>query len=139
MTTNVTTDKPFAGFAPGEHRKLLTNVHRWAHTNGWHWHECWGWVNAPYASEATVGVDWDPDVRTITVRRNDGSGIFRPTTYPTDSVRQAVDLLVAVGILPAQFSSAYAAGWHDGYFATAEDETAAEIRASWADREQVTR
>ena len=129
----------FPDFAPGEHRQLLADVHRWARTNGWNWRECWGWVNALYASEATLAVDWDTDTRTITVHRANGNAIFRPTTYPADTVCQAVDVLVAYGVLPVQLSSAYAAGWHDGYFADVEAETAAEIKASWTDREQVTR
>lgn len=31
--------------------------------------------------------------------------------YPVDSVREGVDVLVALGVLPAEMSSAYAAGW----------------------------
>ena len=100
----------FPDFAPGEHRQLLADVHRWARTNGWNWRECWGWVNALYASEATLAVDWDTDTRTITVHRANGNAIFRPTTYPADTVCQAVDVLVAYGVLPAQFSSAYDEG-----------------------------
>ena len=101
----------FPGFAPGEHRHLIADVHRWARTNGWNWHECWGWVNARYASNVTLGIDWDSDNSTVTVRA--GQVLLRPTTYPVGSVRQAVDLLVALDILPVQFSSAYEAGLHD--------------------------
>ncbi|MGW3608980.1 hypothetical protein ACWD6N_03675 [Micromonospora sp. NPDC005163] len=86
-------------------RQLLVEVHRWARANGWNWHECWGWVNARYASEATLAVGWDEG--TVTVRS--GVVLLRPTTYPVDSVTQAVDMLVTVGVLPAHLSSAYRA------------------------------
>lgn len=96
----------FPGFAPGDARHLLADVHRWARQNGWTWNEAWNWINDLYASDATIGVDWDTDTRTVTVHRNNGNGIFRPTTYPADTVRQAVDVLVTYGVLPARFSSA---------------------------------
>ena len=101
----------FPGFAPGEHRHLLADVHRWARTNGWNWHECWGWVNARYASDATLGIDWDNG--TVTVRA--GQVLLRPTTYPVGSVRQAVDMLVALDILPASFARAYRTGFEAGF------------------------
>ena len=125
MTTTTT---GFTNFAPGEHRQLLAAIHRWARTNGWNWHECWGWVNARYASEATLGVEWEDG--TVVIRS--GEVLLRSKTYPVDGVRQAVDLLFALDILPARYTRAYEAGWHDGYFADAEDETRAEIKASWA-------
>ncbi|WP_346536991.1 hypothetical protein [Micromonospora sp. DPT] len=101
----------FTGFKPGADRQLLADVHRWARTNGWNWHECWGWVNAPYASEATLAVEWD-DAGVLTIRR--GPVVFRPTRYDVDSVRQAIDMLVALDILPAHLSSQYQAGANDG-------------------------
>ena len=106
-----TTPTGFPGFAPGEHRHLIADVHRWARTNGWNWHECWGWVNARYASDATLGIDWDNG--TVTVRA--GQVLLRPTTYPVGSVRQAVDMLVALDILPASFARAYRTGFEAGF------------------------
>ena len=99
---------------PSTDRKLLADVHRWARTNGWTWNSAWCWQNATYATEATLAVEWDLDARTVIVRRGDGV-VFRPTTYPADTVREAVDLLVAIGILPARFARAYQAGVTAGF------------------------
>lgn len=102
---------------PTSDRQLLAEVHRWARTNGWTWNDVWGWINAPYASDATLTVEWD-DNGVITVRT--GPVVFRPTRYPVDTVRQAVDLLVTLDILPAKFASAYRAGVKAGFDAALE-------------------
>ena len=99
-------------------RQLLAAVHRWARTHGWH--ATWiGWANAPWAGDATAVVEWDHEE--LTVRRRpdaevgrqwpSGLGsVGRSERYPVTSVREAVDLLAALGVLPAELSSAYRAG-----------------------------
>lgn len=96
----------FPNFAPREYRKLLASIHNWARHTGWTWYPTWGWVSGSDLDHAECAVDWDPDTRTVTVRRNNGNGIYRPTVYPADTVRQAVDVLVTYWVLPARFSSA---------------------------------
>jgi hypothetical protein len=63
--------------------------------------------------DGRVAVNWEEGE--ITVFRADGRGQF-PTwgdRYRVESVRQAVDLLVALGVLPPEFATAYTAGWND--------------------------
>lgn len=102
------TNTAFPNFAPGEDRELLADVHRWARTNGWNWHEAWGWVNAHYVSDATLAVEWEDGP--LVIRSGEVLLLLKPKTYPVASVREAVDILVALRILPAHFSSAYEAG-----------------------------
>lgn len=102
----------FPGFAPGEHRKLIADLNKWRRTTGWTWGWIRGLVNADSTRNATIAVDWQPagnNPQGFTVaRRDDGTGRWTsPDFYPAADVRQAVDLLVAVGVLPARFSSAY--------------------------------
>lgn len=98
-------------------RQLLADIHRWARTNGWH---CtWiGWANAQLGREATTVVEWDHDE--LTVRRRPAAevgqqwpsglgSVGRGERYPVTSVREAVDILVALDVLPHRFSSAYRA------------------------------
>lgn len=98
-------------------RQLLVDVHQWARANGW---RCtWiGWGNAQISSSATTVVEWDHDE--LTVRRRPAAevgqqwpsglgSVGRRDRYPVTSVRQAVDFLVALDVLPARFSSAYRA------------------------------
>jgi hypothetical protein len=121
--------------APTADRKLLADVHRWARTYGWTSAGWRGWQNARYEDQATVAVRTNEAGFQVWRKPADAPHFTgQPTEYPADSVRQAVDLLVALGILPAQLSSAYTAGWHDGYFADVEVETRAEIRPSWRAR-----
>ena len=111
-----------------EDRKLLAEVSKWARAYGWVVLRDTGWQNP----SRIIQVDWDE--RGVWIARRNGTDRMWPAAqlYPATSVRQAVDMLAAIGILPPRFSSAYKAGWHDGYFHTVEDETATEIRASWA-------
>jgi hypothetical protein len=92
-----------------EERDLLVAVSRWAHRAGWtqHWR---GWINATYDSDATltVGVD-EGEVRIW--RREPGKGFpLRSTDYLVAGVRQGVDLLCVLGVLPAWMSSLWQAG-----------------------------
>jgi hypothetical protein len=129
VTTNVTTP------TTGADRRLLADVHRWARTNGWTPADWRGRQNAPTEDQATIAVRTNEAGFQVWRKTTDAPHFTgQPTDYPADSVRQAVDLLAALNILPAQFSSAYQAGWHDGYFADVEDETRAEIRAAWSTR-----
>ncbi|MFC3504848.1 hypothetical protein ACFOOK_28305 [Micromonospora krabiensis] len=86
-------------------RQLLVAIRRWARDNGWHWFECWGWVNADSIQAATLAVEWDQDARTITIAHGD-DGVFVPTRLSAGSVGQAVQRLVALDILPATFGGA---------------------------------
>ncbi|WP_431976139.1 hypothetical protein [Micromonospora haikouensis] len=98
-------------------RQLLIAARRWALANGWHltWS---GWANAPIERDATTVVHWDEDelfVRRRTAAEAGASwplglgGLGRRDRYPVRAVREAVDVLVAVGVLPAELSSAYRA------------------------------
>ncbi|MFI6819763.1 hypothetical protein ACIBJE_02275 [Micromonospora sp. NPDC050187] len=88
-------------------RQLLVDVRRWARTNGWSL--SWiGWINATYDSDATLAVGWDESG--LRVWRKGATGWpIRSTDYAVASVRQAVDVLAALGILPPHLSSAYRA------------------------------
>ncbi|MEU8264434.1 hypothetical protein AB0C02_27910 [Micromonospora sp. NPDC048999] len=102
-----------AGPAGITDRQLLADVRRWARANGWSL--SWGgWVNHRYDSDADIAVDWD-DVE-LRIKRKEtypgGTGRYWPsrfTDYPVTSVVQAVDILVALDVLPHRFSSAYRA------------------------------
>ncbi|MET8265972.1 hypothetical protein ABZU92_18495 [Micromonospora arida] len=94
---------------PIEDRRLLAEVSRWRKDNGW--------TNTDFG--------WVDDLRTVRVRPNEaGFQVWRkdadaphftgqPTEYPAESVREAIDMLVALNVLPEGFSSAYKAGWDD--------------------------
>ena len=91
-------------------RRLLAEVSKWAHANGWTNGGWRGWMNGRYWHEATVYVR--PNETGFDVFRTDQGGPVsgRPMEYPATSVREAVDLLVALRILPDRFSSAFEAG-----------------------------
>jgi hypothetical protein len=46
-------------------------------------------------------------------------------SYWVASIAEAVDLLAALGIVPARFSTAYAVGWANRYYEADQDEPAA--------------
>lgn len=97
---------------PGD-RALLTRVHRWLRRNGWQ-ASMPGWSDGR-GRDATVRVTWAEGM--VRVTRRDAAGLWPqyPRVYPVDSVREAVDLLVAAGVLPAELSSAYQAGRRGGW------------------------
>ncbi|MEU1240081.1 hypothetical protein ABZ388_06950 [Micromonospora parva] len=105
MTTTTT---GFPGFAPGEHRQLLADIHRWARTNDWATTRDIGWWSPDRLSQ----VDWDERGLSIGTR-DTTDNLWKTRHWPADSVREAIDLLVALGIAPEGFSSAYKAGWDD--------------------------
>ena len=90
-------------------RVLLAHAHRWARTNGWR-RANYGWINGP-ADKATVNVSWSGSeigfahaIGQLTV----GPCWSCSTWIRVASVVQAVDVLVALGILPAWLSSSWA-------------------------------
>ncbi|QDY06128.1 hypothetical protein FJK98_02260 [Micromonospora sp. HM134] len=107
--------QPTAPAAEPTDRQLLAAVHRWARTHGWT--VTWvGWANAGSASNATIAVAWDDTE--VTVYRRPLTEVGRQwyvgvdghhSRHPVASVRQAVDVLVALDVLPAELSSAYRA------------------------------
>lgn len=104
------------GAAPTEPRRLLAEVSRWRKANGWS-DSSRGWINEQSVDDAAVAVKPDPDLAnafTVTWRKGNG-GWHQPDLYMAVDVQQAVEMLVALGILPARFSSAYRAGWLNGY------------------------
>lgn len=93
-------------------RQLLVDVHRWARANGWTISTT-GWINAAYDSLADIAVGWDEDGLRVWRKEQSSSGHrywpIPSTDYPVATVRQAVDVLVALRILPVHLSSAYRA------------------------------
>lgn len=94
-------------------RALLLALFRWAWGAGW---INVGYRNAPIWRNPSggpwVGMQKDhPGV--IGVVGNEGEESYRAA-----SISQAVDILAALDIIPARFSTAYAAGW---YAALSED------------------
>jgi hypothetical protein len=98
-------------------RHLLAAVHRWARLNGWRRGK-FGWVNGA-DDEATINVTWSTtplgwSAGEIGIARNAdrlsmGGPVWSCTTWiRIASAVQAVDVLVALGILPPMWSSAYA-------------------------------
>lgn len=80
-------------------RALLVEVRRWARANRW-WLGWSGW----HSADGSTVVDWTDDRDEITVRRG---GATLGLDYPVASVREAVDILCVLGVLPARFSSAH--------------------------------
>lgn len=111
-------------------RHLLAAVHGWARTNGWYV-QTGGWI----CPEQKVLVNWWYDELTI-VHQAVGDTKQRRRDILVDSVRQAVDLLVVYGVLPAFFSSAYGLG-EDRYREQVETLTEELQRAQGAYRDVV--
>lgn len=89
-------------------RDLLVVVHRWARSAGWSYcHR--GWVDSTHLADATVTVCWDEDGLLLWHRQAHGLWTTTPVVYPVASARQAVDVLVALDILPVALSSAHRA------------------------------
>ncbi|MBM0277228.1 hypothetical protein [Micromonospora tarensis] len=97
-------------------RRLLAEVSRWRKANDWR-DSSRGFQNAPFEDGATVAVR--PNEAGFQVWRKPADAPHftgQPTEYPAESVREAIDMLVALRILPPQFSSAYEAGRSDAAF-----------------------
>ncbi|MBM0203228.1 hypothetical protein JNW90_08990 [Micromonospora sp. STR1s_5] len=98
---------------PTEDRRLLAEVSRWRKAADWT-DSSRGFQNAPFEDGATVAVR--PNEAGFQVWRKPADAPHftgQPTEYPAESVREAIDLLVALRVLPAHFSSAYQAGQDD--------------------------
>lgn len=88
-------------------RTLLLAVLRWARDEGAVATRLWPSDLAWYvAADDGASVLFTHGARRIKVRRGAGH-----TAMPVADIRQAVDLLAALGVIPARFSSAYRAGW----------------------------
>lgn len=93
-------------------RHLLAAVHKWARANGWY-PAMRGWQDNLLESTASVAVGAFPGSEDgyypgeVHVWRKDSVGYWplRPDVFPARSVREAVDLLCALRILPAHLSS----------------------------------
>lgn len=99
-----------------EERELLAAVHRWARTNGWTPHRL-GWANAELPADATLAIRHDAGMYGLAIYHREPGGVW-PTSgtyWPVDSVRQAVDVLCALGVLPAWLSSQWHAGLTAGH------------------------
>lgn len=98
-------------------RQLLAAVCRWARVAGWKY-EMPGWSDGR-GRDATIRVCWADGL--VTVTRQNAAGRFPADSdvYPVYTIQQAVDVLVAVGVLPVAFSSAYRFGRKD-WLETAE-------------------
>lgn len=99
---------------PTDERRLLATVRRWMRANGWI-------IDRDEAEHrgARLIVDWayrwaidGKTGRVLRVRLLHDHGATKHTCFDVnvDSVREAVDLAVAYGMLPLAFSSAYRAG-----------------------------
>ncbi len=115
-------------------RRLLAEVHHWARVNGWS-PRSRGWTNP----DDTTAVTWDEGEVRVWRRQRPNLYPTWPTMYPVESIRQAVDLLVALGILPAELSSVYAEGYVCGEVEArmAADAEAEALRARIAELENM--
>lgn len=103
-------------------RTLLLAVFRWARAEGgleWgRWAHRWARQTGP--REQWLGVDYDPaDGEYLSIYRGRGNA----KEYWVSNAAEAVDVLVALGILPHRFSTSYRAGyeatrWADGIAAS---------------------
>lgn len=86
-------------------RHLLAAIHHWAREAGWT-PGFWGWMNP----DRTLAIEPRAEAQEVAVFLLNPSGSptgHRPKYIRAETVRQAVDLLVAYGYLPVFFSSAY--------------------------------
>lgn len=90
-------------------RALLREVFRWARQVGVRLDGGMRWDGPP---PRCWGVDyWHGQEYLLVWRASKNTG----KEYFVTSVAEAVDVLVALGILPARFSTAYAAGWQAAF------------------------
>jgi hypothetical protein len=87
-------------------RSLLLALFRWARTEGLVWGGA-NWVSGTGPDGQRWGIDYDPGDEYLYIWR--GRVVAR--RYWVASIAEAVDLVVALGIAPARFSTAYRAGW----------------------------
>jgi hypothetical protein len=98
-----------------DERLLLAAVSRWAHDQGWERDVLPEWY---HSRDRLTNIAWGDGTRgalDIEVKADRyGPRLLDVSIPDVTSVRQAVDLLVAFGVLPAWFSSAFAAGMAAG-------------------------
>lgn len=93
-----------------EERDLIVAARRWARANGWELHHWRGAINATYDSDATLTINVTDGMVCLWRKRDDGTWPLRSVDHAVESVRQGVDLLCALGVLPAWMSSQWQAG-----------------------------
>lgn len=105
-------------------RCLLAAINRWRRSasaaSPTRWEASWDgwWHTADRLTEVCWAPERVPDDVLEVVWRERRYGPERRATIPVTSVRQAVDVLVALGILPPRFASAYTAASSAGYVLT---------------------
>jgi hypothetical protein len=85
-------------------RRLLAAVSRWARENGW---ERLYAIRARQCVERDLAVSWEAGL--VYVDRVADGHIYS-SHVAVASVREALDVLAALGVIPASFSTQYAAG-----------------------------
>ena len=87
-------------------RSLLLALFRWARAEGITYGGA-NWWSRPGPIEQRWGIDFESDCDFLRIWR----GRNTSRRYWVASITEAVDVLVALGIAPARFSTAYRAGW----------------------------
>lgn len=82
---------------------LLRAIVKWAKTNGYEFNHSIAQYHNPQTGMSVAWLDGEVGVSHWNDRKF--------TWHTADTVTQAVDMLVALRFLPAEFSSAYAQGW----------------------------
>jgi len=88
-------------------RSLLLALFRWARAEGLEYGTTSWWCHRTGPREDWWGVDFNVGDECMTIWRGRMTG----RSYFVASVTEAVDLVVALGMVPARFSAAYRAGW----------------------------
>jgi hypothetical protein len=96
-------------------RSLLLALFRWAWGQGvlnvgWAKNPIWRRVH----TGPTVALDRRHAADSIQVQRPGDPRGTRLDDYPVRTVAEAVDILAALNVIPARFSTAYRAGWDTG-------------------------
>ncbi len=86
---------------------LLRELVHWRRANGWVWGYYPGRGETRWQLGRSAVVEFDIDRRQLTLELGIDRGC---TTMWPRSFREAVDVLAALGVIPARFSSAYLAG-----------------------------
>ncbi len=91
------------------------------------------WWSMPIQVDDLTRVAFDADGITLK-RRTDVAVLFPEwgTRYPFRSVTEGVDLAVALGLLPVEFSSAYRQGLEDAHSEIGDDESGFDLHVDQA-------
>lgn len=121
-----------------DERLLLREVSRWARDNGWE-RDLIGWSSPTKAGRLFVrvntgGVDWWPgsdEPRPFgVIRVASAKAMFPGSTVRVHSVRQAVDVLVALDVLPAEF-------WSGGGTCERDERWGVRVTDRWGDTRDI--